>query len=225
MSCPREGLFPAHVPMDGLLRGIKNKQYYRGVLRCKAGGRAGGGYTDCYVVVHSAKGKDRGAKKKDDERWSISITGLECVNRALDGDVVAVELIASSRTSTAIVSSQTKEPTQFSSSDLCVSDVTAEPSLEAIEGLAINPQISSTLKRKGGKPSPSDEGPVCGRVVGIIRRNWRQYAGAIVPLHTAKTISVEREGLVTAEDASELAMALFVPVDPKIPRVKISTRY
>jgi hypothetical protein len=64
--------------MDALLRGIKNKQFFRGVLRCKAGGRGGGGHDDCYVVVHSGRGKDSGSKKKDEERWSISITG-ECV--------------------------------------------------------------------------------------------------------------------------------------------------
>jgi exoribonuclease R len=72
----------------------------------------------------------------------------------------------------------------------------------------------------------NEEGPVFGKVVGIIRRNWRQYAGAVVPLTTpSKHSARESEGVVSAEDASEQTVALFVPVDPKIPRVKISTRY
>lgn len=56
--------------MDELLKGIKNKKYYRGVIRCRGGGRLG--YDDCYIVVH---GETTVGGKKKTLRWSISIKG------------------------------------------------------------------------------------------------------------------------------------------------------
>ena len=70
----RESLFPAHEPMDTLLRGIKNKKYYRGVLRCKAGAR-GGSRDECYVVVHASKTTSGGKGKGSEERWSVTLSG------------------------------------------------------------------------------------------------------------------------------------------------------
>ena len=80
-KCHRDNLFPVHEPMDTLLRGIKNKKYYRGVLRCRAGGRGGEGRDDCYVVVHSSRDRPGDKKKSNspEERWSVTITGTSSV--------------------------------------------------------------------------------------------------------------------------------------------------
>jgi hypothetical protein len=96
--------------------------------------------------------------------WLITdvMVGAECVNRALDGDVVAVEIISSSQA--ASISIQHIEHNPFPSGELCVGDVTAEPSIEAVEGLAIKPSLpaSSTQKRKGGKGKSKDgNSPLC----------------------------------------------------------------
>ncbi len=112
--------------MDDLIKGIKNKVFHRGVLRCRGGGRLG--FDDCYIVVHSET--SLGGKKKT-SRWSISITGRDRVNRALDGDVVAVELINSEEMENQkiIVSPETE------SSNVVLAEETATPSAAALEGL------------------------------------------------------------------------------------------
>eukprot|EP00602_Paraphysomonas_sp_CaronLab_P006700 CAMPEP_0185034340 /NCGR_PEP_ID=MMETSP1103-20130426/24109_1 /TAXON_ID=36769 /ORGANISM="Paraphysomonas bandaiensis, Strain Caron Lab Isolate" /LENGTH=1005 /DNA_ID=CAMNT_0027570957 /DNA_START=192 /DNA_END=3209 /DNA_ORIENTATION=- len=193
----RENLFSAHLPMDALLRGIRNKQYYRGVLRC-----FGSSSSECYVVVHSSTGKHG---SEDSERKSVTVRGSQCVNRALDGDVVAVEIIADP--SACPTPSNSSSSATSESPVVVVSDVTANPSADAVEGLA-----SST------GAAESNPSKTFGRVVGIIRRNWRQYAGSV------SASSVVGEGVAAADDLASPVTAMFNPVDSKIPRVKISTR-
>jgi exosome complex exonuclease DIS3/RRP44 len=60
-------------------------------------------------------------------------------------------------------------------------------------------------------------------VVGIIRRNWRQYAGTIV-LDSKEPNSSLGEGDGDSEDTVSSTPALFLPVDAKLPPVRISSR-
>jgi exoribonuclease R len=60
-------------------------------------------------------------------------------------------------------------------------------------------------------------------VVGIIRRNWRQYAGTIV-LDNKETSPSAGEGEGDSEDTASSTAALFLPVDAKLPPVRISSR-
>jgi hypothetical protein len=72
--CSREALFPSHLSVEAMTKGIKNKKYYRGVLRCRGGGRLG--YDDCYLVVHQETNVNG---KKKVNRWSISLKGVSSI--------------------------------------------------------------------------------------------------------------------------------------------------
>jgi exoribonuclease R len=80
--------------------------------------------------------------------------------------------------------------------------------------------------KPGATPSYLPGGVVpTGRVVGVIKRAWRHYCGSLEPDETAATSSssaVVAGGVVDGGAAT--ASALFVPVDPKIPRIRIDTR-
>jgi hypothetical protein len=60
--------------VEAMTKGIKNKKYYRGVLRCRGGGRLG--YDDCYLVAHQETNVNG---KKKVNRWSISLKGVSSI--------------------------------------------------------------------------------------------------------------------------------------------------
>jgi exosome complex exonuclease DIS3/RRP44 len=74
-------------------------------------------------------------------------------------------------------------------------------------------EAAATAKARGVVPT--------GRVVGIVKRAWRQYCGSLAPEEEALASS----GVVGVQDGGlASSSALFVPVDPKIPRIRIDTR-
>lgn len=165
---------------------MQAKKFYRGVIRC-----ARDGQSDYYVVIH----------KDDGSRTSVQIHGREYSNRAIDGDVVAVELI-----DTRSVNINVRDVCIISSE---VTSETAEPTIEAIEGL---PLERSAVQH--------------GRVVGIVRRNWRQYAGSLVgATEQFKGTASETQG-DSVDGGVDLRSEtlLFRPVDKKIPCILITSR-
>ena len=108
---------------------------------------------------------------------------MEQLNRAVDGDVVAVELLEQSSWSApaeVVLEDDGYDPGDTLESDKDVMD--------------------QALKAKDVKPT--------GRVVGIIRRKWRQYCG-----------------ILQENPAGDHArMHIFVPAEKKIPKIRIETR-
>ena len=146
--------------------GLRTRKYFRCVIRCSGRPTTGvDSWKCCYAVVHKADGS----------RTSISIEGEYNVNRALDGDVVAIEILeqqSSGDTSNMFIDTNNNSNDAMPLGLGEVSTSTAEASDFQIEGIA----PSSTTANSGLRESER------GRVVGIIRRNWRQYAGSLVPL-------------------------------------------
>ncbi|KAJ1403818.1 hypothetical protein B484DRAFT_404970, partial [Ochromonadaceae sp. CCMP2298] len=211
-----EVYFPQHEPLSVLLEGLRQRRFLRGTLRCQREGA-----WDCYVVVHSADGQSR---------RSVQIMGLRRVNRALDGDVVALELCE------AADPNDTDKDMGTSGSEgggMVVGEETAEPSAEAMEGIASASASFSTSKStptsaSASAPSDLHAGPLYGRVVGVIKRNWRQYAGSL-DLTSATAIAPSGAaggggGDADAGGADEASRVQFVPVDKRAPRVWVSTR-
>lgn len=163
--------YAAHVPMNAVLAGIRSRQYFRCVLRC-AGRPAAGveAWSTCYAIVH----------KSDGTRVSVTIEGEKNVNRALDGDVVAIEILEGEEPQEMEVDAQRSElPTGVGE----VMASTAEASSFQIEGLSTpGDKLGGGSKKR--KTVEALEAVERGRVVGIIRRNWRQYAGSMVPLES-----------------------------------------
>lgn len=103
----------------------------------------------------------------------------------MDGDVVAVKLFAKGNWS-------------------CPSDVVLEDDTTNIQEDEIDDVETNLLKKKSAKKE--DIQPT-GRIVGIIRRKWRQYCGIIQQESDDSSIS-----------------QLFIPAEKKIPKISIKTR-
>jgi len=169
-----------------ILAGLKAKKFVKGCIRC-----ARGSLDDCYVVLH---------RGEDEERVSVKVQGKLRVNRAVDGDVVALEV-----TTEAVDWQEAEAHAEAEATPAVrVAEETGEASVEVIEGIAPQPSLASTQLH--------------GRVVGIIRRNWRQYAGSLVGTAAIGTGETAEAGAAAAESV------LFAPVDARIPRVLIRTR-
>ncbi|CAM9495162.1 unnamed protein product [Ectocarpus sp. 12 AP-2014] len=192
-------LFEEHKPMSELTAGIRQGRYFQGALRAERSSS-----NRCYVVAQGMQ---------DKERIAVYIRGAQCINRAVDGDVVAFELLPeaewySQGDTTGGATKEEKTPggeveiPDNRPTENLVPEPTAQPAIEEIE---------KTKKLEGaGTRQP------CGRVVGIIRRNWRekQYCGSL---------RVEGDRAV-ATGKGQSTSALFMPVDRKIPWVRIQTR-
>lgn len=118
------------------------------------------------------------------EMASILIKGRVSMNRAVNGDIVVVGLLP-------------REQWSSPAKDTVASE---EPVLETVSSLpaveAVPKELHST------KPS--------GKVLGIIRRNWKPYCG-----------SIDRKSIKAGVAAQSV---LFVPMDHRTPRIRLFTR-
>lgn len=218
-------IFPTHLPMSTILQGLKSRKYLRGSIRCKRDNP-----NECYVVIHgSADGESRKA---------VTICGPQHINRAVDEDIVAVELVAPVKEF--MVDSAATSAT--GSGVAMVHEGTADANLELVEGIEYseNEESIATVTNSGETAHATSKGALYGRVVGIIRRNWRQYAGSIDPdsinafnassssgassaAHPSNGIS-ETTNSISGTTVGTPCSVQFVPVDKRIPRVWITTR-
>ncbi|XP_008054148.1 exosome complex exonuclease RRP44 isoform X1 [Carlito syrichta] len=119
-----------------------------------------------------------------EENKEILLQGLKHLNRAIHEDIVAVELLPKSQW---VAPSSVVLQDEGQNED----DVEKEEERERL--------LKTTVSEKMLKPT--------GRVVGIIKRNWRPYCG-----------------MLSKSDIKESRRHLFTPADKRIPRIRIETR-
>ncbi|XP_076244346.1 exosome complex exonuclease RRP44-like protein Dis3 [Calliopsis andreniformis] len=158
--------FPCHLTPHQLHEGIKNRKLLQGTFQPSREN-----FLEGYVNV-------------DGMEKSILIQGRSNLNRAVDGDTVAVELLAEDQWS--------------SPSDIILQD---EEEADVDDVLETEKVLEKFVSSNKMQKTPT------GNVVGIIRRNWRQYCGILQPSNI--------EGNVRH---------LFVPAERKIPKIRIETR-
>ncbi|KAM0563993.1 hypothetical protein ACHAPJ_000201 [Fusarium lateritium] len=136
----------------------------------------------------------------------LLVLGRENINRAVDGDVVVVEVLPQD---------QWKEPsTKIIEEDAITKNENAdvEESQDFVsekERKALQEQVKKTQKSTSeSKPQPT------AKVVGVIKRNWRQYVGHIDPSSASKASSQGRK-----QDS-----VFLIPMDKKIPKIRLRTR-
>lgn len=142
------------------------------------------------VLIHL---KHVGSESIGDE---IIIYGRANMNRAFDGDIVAVELLP---------------PEQWhEEKSLALAD---EDDEEEDVHLAPNTADDAPRALNQGQTAPEEMKPSrpTGCVVGIIKRNWHSYCGSLEPMP------------MPAGDGGR-AHALFVSKDRRIPKIRIQTR-
>ncbi|CAN4078578.1 unnamed protein product [Withania somnifera] len=126
----------------------------------------------------------------------IIIYGRANMNRAFDGDIVAVELLPQEQ--------------WHEEKSLALAD---EDDEEEDVHLAPNSADDAPRIMNQGQTAPEEMKPSrpTGRVVGIIKRNWHSYCGSLEPMP------------MPAGDGGR-AHALFVSKNRRIPKIRIQTR-
>ena len=202
-------VYRPHVSNAELVQGIRpGGRYHKGVLQCKRGDN----YNDCYVIIFQPV-----HGSKEPRRVSVNIQNAYNINRALSGDIVAVELLGPEEYAASFALAQglplelegEGEGGVEESQELIPSD-TAEASVEEVEGLETAPGTGT-----GSGTGSAGAELLYGRVVGILRRSSKTYAGSINK-HSV------RPGSGGLEDGA--VEVLFHAVDRRIPPVRISTR-
>ena len=136
----------------------------------------------------------------------LLILGRENINRAVDGDIVVVEVLPQDQwkePSTKIIEEETVTKNE---------NADAEDSTDLVsekERKALQEEVKRTQKGGSeGRPQPT------AKVVGVIKRNWRQYVGHIDPSSASKASSQGRR-----QDN-----VFLIPMDKKIPKIRLRTR-
>ncbi|XP_043726094.1 exosome complex exonuclease RRP44 homolog A [Telopea speciosissima] len=174
-------IYSEHKPMSEITSGLHRGIYHQGKLRVNR-------YNPFEAYV--------GSESIGDE---IIIYGRANMNRAFDGDIVAVELLPQDQwheeKSLSIADDEDEEE----------EDVHLVPNSadDAPRNTISTPGSTGDANSASCRPS--------GRVVGIIKRNWNSYCGSLEPM----PMPAGNGGV---------AHALFVSKDRRIPKIRIQTR-
>eukprot|EP01041_Mallomonas_annulata_P005740 gene5740-11608_t len=207
-----KAIFPSHHSLPDLMHGLQTKKLLKGTLRCK---------------------------------------GRDNVNRALDGDVVVIQIIPDHEINATATATATSNISNTTAVEVGISDVTAEATPEAIEGISSsstsgNVQATSsksTMKATSTSTSTSTPSVIViapyGRVVGILKRTWKQYAGSIDSSGFYENGNGEDEEEILMDESNNVtgiggggggvggsssSTSIFVPVDKKMPKIRLFTR-
>ncbi|KAI9165948.1 hypothetical protein LWI28_023382 [Acer negundo] len=174
----RKVIYAEHKPMSEITSGLRHGIYHQGKLRVNR-------YNPFEAYV--------GSESIGDE---IIIYGRTNMNRAFDGDIVAVELLPQEQ--------------WHEEKSLSIADEEEEE-----EDVHLAPSSADDAPRSTTPVNAADQIPVpsrpSGRVVGIIKRNWHSYCGSLDPMPMPA-------------GSGSIAYALFVSKDRRIPKIRIQTR-
>lgn len=135
----------------------------------------------------------------------LLILGRENSNRAVAGDVVVVEVLPKAQwkaPSTKIIEEGTLNKDENPDAEEGEAVVTEQ------ERRALQEEVKKTHGRTSeGRPQPT------ARVVGVTKRNWRQYVGHI-----------DSSSSSGAKSGRSQQMLFLIPMDKRIPKIRIRTR-
>ena len=136
---------------------------------------------------------------------SLLILGRDNSNRAVQGDVVVVEVLPRAQwkaPSTKIIEEETLNKNENADADEGEVVVTEQ------ERRALQEEVKKTQgKLIEGRPQPT------ARVVGVIKRNWRQYVG-----------HVDNNSSSVAKRGRKQQTVFLIPMDKRIPKIRVRTR-
>lgn len=164
-------LFPEHLPLSRIQAGIKSGSFLQGTFRASRDN-----YLEATAFVQG----------EGEDTTEVLIQGLQNLNRAVNQDVVALQLLPCSQ--------------WVAPSSVVLQDEGKAKDDEAAEQEA---EEEAALKATGADAACKPTG----KVVGIIKRNWRPFCGMLNVSHI-----------------KESTRHLFTPADRRIPRIRIETR-
>ncbi|TFB04080.1 Exosome complex exonuclease dis3 [Trichoderma ghanense] len=136
----------------------------------------------------------------------LLILGRENINRSIDGDVVVVELLPQDQwksPSTKILEEETITKNENADTEERQDFITDK------ERKALQEEVKRTQRASG-----ENQLQPTAKVVGVVKRNWRQYVGHIDPSTASKAPSQGRR----------LDSVFLIPMDKKIPKIRLRTR-
>jgi exosome complex exonuclease DIS3/RRP44 len=198
--------YPPHIASSALSMGLKTNRYHQGVYRSDRDS-----YSSGYVTV-----------RRGQERVAVLIRGEQNVNRAVDGDIVAIELFSVEKwLASADGSNAQPQPAPRANKEETagIAPETAEPTLKDMDN------IDEELADETGQLRRPT-----GQVVGIIRRNFhKNYCGSIWSVDNAvPDADAHPNDVVAAKHECEHAdgitsTVVFFSIDPRIPPVLLRT--
>ena len=138
---------------------------------------------------------------------SLLILGRENSNRAVSGDVVVVEVLPKAQwkaPSTKIIEEDMLNRYENAETE----EGEGEAMVTEQERRALQEEVKKTQgKSTEGRPQPT------ARVVGVIKRNWRQYVG-----------HVDGSSSSAANQGRKQQTVFLLPMDKRIPKIRLRTR-
>ncbi|KAL8936280.1 MAG: hypothetical protein Q9211_004263 [Gyalolechia sp. 1 TL-2023] len=138
---------------------------------------------------------------------SLLILGRENSNRAVQDDVVVVEVLPKAQwkaPSSKIVEEETLNKYENADAD----EGEGEAVVTEQERRALQEEVKKIHgKNVEGRPQPT------ARVVGIVKRNWRQYVGHVDSSSSSKVKQSRRQQTV-----------FLIPMDKRVPKIRLRTR-
>ncbi|KAF2088767.1 ribonuclease R [Saccharata proteae CBS 121410] len=183
-----ESLYPEYYSLSKMITGVKAGTMHQGIFNVSQ-------YNYLEGSVHVP------AFEK-----SLLVLGRENMNRSVSGDVVVVEVLPKDQwkaPSTKIIEEETLNKNE---------NADAEEG-EAVINERERKALQEEVKRAHGKSTEGLPQPTA-RVVGVIKRNWRQYVG-----------HVDRDSVKSTAKQSRTQQTVFlIPMDKRIPKIRVRTR-
>ncbi|MCJ1399819.1 exosome catalytic subunit dis3 [Xylographa trunciseda] len=182
-----ELLYPEYYSMSKINTGIKSGNLHQGIFNVSP-------YNYLEGSVH-VPAFDK----------SLLVLGRDNSNRAVQGDVVVVEILPKSQwkaPSTKIIEEESLTKNENADAEDDEAVVTEQ------ERRALQEEVKKTHGR-----STEDRPQPTARVVGIVKRNWRQYVGHV----DSSSSSISKQG-------RKQQTVFLIPMDKRIPKIRIRTR-
>ncbi|KAI0427729.1 RNB domain-containing protein [Xylaria sp. FL1042] len=184
-----EFLYPEYFSLSKMMTGVKSGMLHQGIFNVSP-----------YNYLE-------GSIKVPAFPKPLLILGRDNINRSVDGDVVVVEVLPQDQwkePSTKIIEEETITKNENADNDDDAADVVTEKERRALQEQVKKTQGLTTE----GRPQPT------AKVVGVIKRNWRQYVGHVDPSSTSQA----------ARQGRKQESVFLIPMDKKIPKIRIRTR-
>ena len=174
-------LFAPHLKLGDITMGAKQGRYFQGTIRCERGT-----HDRCYVNI-----------RRGEERVAVTIVGAQDINRAVDGDLVGIELHAMKRWLTRDVADgshgeelqtggaaavKKKKKRRANDDVVGIASETAEASIRDED----NVKDTIAVGNEDGNDNEDDSANTVmvrrptGKVIGIVRRQFRRdFCGSI----------------------------------------------
>ena len=138
----------------------------------------------------------------------VQILGRAHLNRAMQGDTVAIQIFPEEEWKAPV--SVAVEEEEFESNPDVVETETGDE-IEKSAGVDVADKIMA-LEAREDKEDEKQKKPT-GRVVGILKRNWRPYCGTI-----------DKMSVKSGQVSSAAQYIFFWAMDRRVPKIRIRTR-